>query len=213
MHTLYLISGLGADERLFKNLKLNFPTKPIKWISLLENEQLDGYALRLAEQIDKTQPFSIIGVSFGGMCAVQISKVLNPVYTILISSSKTRNELPFIIKTVKFIPVHKLLTDHMFIQLGYLSKRLFGIRNPEQSKLFLDMLKSMPINYYSRSVNAIAGWKNKEYPDGIYHLHGDNDFIIPFNKIQNPIRIKGGSHLMVLDQANEISEIINGFLK
>ena len=52
------------------------------------------YSRTLAQQIDTSRRFSIIGVSLGGMLAVEMSKYLQPEEVILIASAKTRDELP-----------------------------------------------------------------------------------------------------------------------
>lgn len=213
MHTIYLIPGLGTDERLFKNLKFNHPFKTIKWIVPKLNEELSSYALRLTDQIDTNHSFSLIGVSFGGMCVVEISKILKPEHVILISSAKTEDELPFKLKLLRHVPLHKLVNDYMYKKLAYINRNLFGISRIEYSNLFQSMLRNLPEDYLMRAIHTIANWKNQEYPNGIHHIHGDKDSIIPYRNIINPIQIKGGSHIMIMNKAKEINEIINAILK
>ncbi|UZR94880.1 hypothetical protein [Chondrinema litorale] len=91
---IYAISGLGADERVFKYLKLDCELIPLHWIKPQKNESIESYALRLSKNIDtKQETFGILGVSFGGLIATEITKVLNPKFTILISSAETKGEL------------------------------------------------------------------------------------------------------------------------
>lgn len=85
----YFISGLGANKRIFSKLKLNENINMIHidWISPNKNESLASYAERLSKVIDLSQPFALVGVSFGGMIAVEMAKLLNPATTIIISST------------------------------------------------------------------------------------------------------------------------------
>ena len=95
MQTIYCISGLGANEKVFQFLDLSF-AKPvfIKWLFPLKNETLPQYALRLKEDfIDEPDPI-IIGLSLGGMIAVEIAKTIPSARVILISSAKTKKENP-----------------------------------------------------------------------------------------------------------------------
>jgi pimeloyl-ACP methyl ester carboxylesterase len=66
--TIYCISGLGADYRVFQ--KLVFPSDyhvvHVEWIQPEIRETLSSYALRLLKQIDNSKPFILIGLSFGG---------------------------------------------------------------------------------------------------------------------------------------------------
>ena len=114
MHTLYFVPGLGADERLFSKLKLDgFEKRCIKWIPPLKNESLPGYAERLSAQINAGESFSLIGVSFGGMIAVEMSQFLNPKHLILISSAKTCYEIPGSMKLFRYLPVIIFFPIHL----------------------------------------------------------------------------------------------------
>src|ERR1044071_7111145 len=96
MQTLYCIPGLGANEKVFQFLDLSF-TKPIfiEWLPPRQHETLQQYALRLREQfIHEPEPV-IFGLSLGGMLAVEIAKSLPSSKAIVISSAKTKNEIPF----------------------------------------------------------------------------------------------------------------------
>jgi alpha/beta superfamily hydrolase len=49
--------------------------------------------LRLSEQIIEVNPI-LVGVSFGGMIAVEVAKLIETEKVILISSAKTKHEIP-----------------------------------------------------------------------------------------------------------------------
>ena len=72
----YFIPGLAADKRVFRHIQLpgNFTPVFLEWIAPIKDETLPQYAYRLAEQIEINEPFIIIGLSFGGMLAVEIAK-------------------------------------------------------------------------------------------------------------------------------------------
>ena len=94
--TLYLIPGQGADWRSYQFLDLaDYDTVIIPHLIPHKNETLPEYAKRMSAAIDTTETFSLIGVSFGGMICVEISKFLNPHKVIIISSAKGKHELPF----------------------------------------------------------------------------------------------------------------------
>lgn len=85
--TLYAISGLGADERVFQYLKLEHELIPIPWLTPENGEPIEWYAKRMAAKINTEEEFVILGVSFGGLVAVEMSKILKPTITVLISST------------------------------------------------------------------------------------------------------------------------------
>jgi predicted esterase YcpF (UPF0227 family) len=83
---LYLIGGLGADERVFQLLNLNIETQFIKWIEHEPQEELKSYVNRLKNQINQEEEFGLLGVSFGGIIAIEISKLIKPKFVIVLSS-------------------------------------------------------------------------------------------------------------------------------
>jgi hypothetical protein len=213
MLDVYCISGMGVDERLFKNLKLNNCTiHHLKWITPLNNESLEDYAMRLSLNIDTSKPYALAGVSFGGMCAVEIAKRLNPVATFLISSCKKSSELPLLITFWKRFTLYKLMNDKLFIKGAMALRWRFGIKTREQSQQFYAMLNSNPPDYFSGAVHCILNWKNDIVPPRVIHIHGTADKVLPFRKVTADYIIEGGTHLMIVTKAREINEIINNEL-
>ena len=206
---IYFIPGLGVDHRLFMNLELpGHEIHFVKWIVPHKNEPLKDYALRLTDQIDPSKPFALCGVSFGGMCATEIAKVLKPEKLILISSAKKGSEIPLTIRSFRFFPLQKIISsDRFYIRFALLTWRAFGFKGREQYKLFKEMMESMPRGYFAPACNCVISWKNTEHEKTL-HLHGTADLILPFHNINDPVRVKGGSHVMVLNNAKEVSAII-----
>ena len=92
MKTVYVFSGLGADERVFHKIDFSsYDVHFIKWITPKKNESIESYALRLTLQITKPLPV-LIGLSFGGMMAVEVAKHIATEKIVLISSAKSKNK-------------------------------------------------------------------------------------------------------------------------
>lgn len=214
MLNVYCISGMGVDGRLFRNLDLkNCSIHHIKWLTPHKNESLSSYAMRLSEQIDTSKSFALVGVSFGGMCCVEIAKKLNPVRTFIISSCKKSAELPLKITFWKYLAIYKHIKDSKYVACAMLVKKQFGVANNEQKEKFLEMLKAAPENYFSGAVHCIINWKNDFVPESVVQIHGTNDQVLPHKKINCKYKIQGGTHFMIVNRAKEINEIINTELK
>src|SRR5688572_14688140 len=127
MEKVYFISGLGADERAFSFLDLNF-CEPVfvKWIRPLEDETVPAYAARLKAQIPDDFP-TIVGLSFGGMVAVEIAKAFPYKKLVLLSSAKTQREIPFYLKSMRWLPLHKLATPAFLKAANQFAYKLMGI--------------------------------------------------------------------------------------
>jgi hypothetical protein len=205
---------MGVDGRLFRNLKLNgCNIIHIKWQTPLKSELLPDYAMRLSEQINTSEPFALIGVSFGGMCCVEIAKKLKPVKTFVVSSCKLSKEIPFRIAFWRYLPLHRFVSDSAYIRGAMIVRRQFGVTNREQKDKFLEMLKVAPKDYFRRAVNCVVTWNNTVVPDSVVQIHGTADQVLPHKKIDCHYKIKGGNHFMIISKAKEINEIINKELK
>ncbi|MDY7021951.1 MAG: alpha/beta hydrolase, partial [Cyanobacteriota bacterium] len=105
---VYFISGLGADKRVFRRLKTEgYQPVHIDWIEPEKGESISDYAQRLATQIKSENPI-LVGLSFGGLIAVEMAKHLNPEKVILISSAKNHTEVPPYFKLFRWFPIHRI---------------------------------------------------------------------------------------------------------
>lgn len=210
---VYAIPGLGVDERLFSKLQLQHAElRVLQWPEPQAKLSLPEYARLFLPQLDTAKPFALLGVSFGGMCVTELAAELQPVKTILISSAKTGRELPALIRLARFVPLHRLLSAAQFVNLAVLFRRRFGVQAGEETKLFRAMLEKRSRNFFRYTIRAIATWERTTVPGNLVHFHGDNDRLLPFSKIKNPIRISGGNHFMVMHRAQELSEAIDALL-
>jgi len=212
---VYFISGLGADKRIFSKIRLNdkFKIIHLDWISFEKNETLKSYAERLCKSIDESEPFSIVGVSFGGMIAVEMAKFLKPNVTIVISGTILSEDLPVIYKLagklgiIKFTPANILKLSN-----GLTQNYFFGTKLKEEKALLNEIVKDTDANFLKWAIGSIVKWKNNAKPANLVWIHGNNDKILYTKKAKPDFLIKDGTHFMVYQNANEISEILNSVL-
>ena len=211
---LYFISGLGADERVFQKLTLPEQCKinHIKWPELSENETLHSYCHKISELIDTSQEFSLIGLSFGGIVATEITKFLNPKVTIIISSISTRNELPFHYKICGSLGLNKLVPAFTMNKVYPFTYWYFGVTEPADKKLLKQVIKDSSPKFLKWAINEILHWQNEIKPDNLYHIHGTNDKVFPFTLTKADTAVENGGHLMVYTNANSVSDLIRARL-
>lgn len=207
---IYFISGLGADKRVFR--KLSFPADYeliyIDWITPDKNELLQDYALRLAGAIDTSKPFYLVGVSFGGFIAVEIAKVLKPVHTFLISSLKTKEEMPWYYKLAGSLKLLHILPASQFKSANVLSYKFFGAKTAEHKIMLKQIISDTDLVFLKWALMSALSWKNTELLQNLTHIHGTKDQILPIRYIHPDEVITGGGHLMVYVQAKRVSELI-----
>jgi pimeloyl-ACP methyl ester carboxylesterase len=207
---VYLIPGQGADERLYNNLDLgsDYELKHIRFFTPEVGMQMREYAYLLSRQIDTTQPFILIGTSLGGMLATEMSTFLKPEKVIIISSAKTRKELPLHYRFQKYIELNNLIPAQLTKWGAQILQPLVEPDREKHKEIFVSMLQDKDPLFLSRTVEMIINWEREEIPRGIIHVHGEQDHTLPIKNVQPNHVIKGGSHMMVLTRGEEISQLI-----
>jgi pimeloyl-ACP methyl ester carboxylesterase len=206
---VFLISGLGADERLFRHLNLDgFDVVNVLWINPLDEDTLATYATRLIAHYHITDGAALIGVSLGGMLAVEIAKQLAIAHIILISTIKTRDEMPWYFKLFKALPVYRLIPARMLNYMGHVIEPFFGKIMGTDSHLFNHMLKTSDPYFLKWAMRAILSWDNVIIPPHLHHFIGDKDLVFSHGRVKNASVIKGGNHLMVFIKGEELSAMI-----
>ncbi len=206
---IYFISGLGADERTFQKLVLP-PTWGIHylpWLPADKNESLKDYCKKLSQLINTSEPFVVVGLSFGGVVAVELSKIIHPALTILISSVSTRQELPFIYKLIGASHIIKLIPAFLLTKKYPLTNWFFGMKSEAEKRLLKQIITSSSPAFYKWALNAILTWTNTTKPSGVFHIHGTADKIFPCRNTKADLLVKGG-HFMVYSNAKTLSKII-----
>ena len=207
---IYLISGLGADREIFKNLTFSKAANIhyLDWITPKVNEPLKVYALRMAEDIDRSVPFAVVGLSFGGMLATEITSVLHPQVTVLVSSVPTRRELPWHFRFFgrmrmnKLIPVVKPKTVPRFIA------SFFGVETRDDHLFFKQLIGRTDPRFSKWAIDSILKWDRTEAPAGLIRIHGGKDRVLPIGNGKVDYLIRGGGHFMIFNRADEISNVL-----
>ncbi|MFT3844379.1 MAG: alpha/beta hydrolase [Lacibacter sp.] len=210
---IYFISGLGANEQVFTRLQLT-DVVPVylKWIIPQKNELIQNYAKRMLQQIDEPNPV-LLGLSFGGMIAVEMAKQYPVQHIILVSSVKTRNELPWWMKAAGKLKLHKIIKTKPNPVLYPVEDFFLGAVSDEEKKLVTQFRQNVDDVYLEWAINVIVNWNNVTIPENITHIHGITDKIFPIGNIQADYNISGGGHFMVYNKAEDVSRFINSVLK
>lgn len=202
--TIYGISGLGADERVFKFLSISQKIEPIRWIKPNPMESISDYASRLSAQIiDKD--FMLIGVSFGGLIAVEITKFLKPKLTILVSSAEKTKDLRIVYRWIGKVGLMKWIPSFFFKPPNKIMFWLFGALN---KKLLSEILNDTDLKFSKWALIQLCSWDNHKEIPGLIKIHGSKDKLIPPGNSENVITIEDGAHFMIVDKAKEIINII-----
>nr|WP_262888684.1 alpha/beta hydrolase [Chitinophaga solisilvae] len=206
--TIYFFSGLGADSSVFMNLQLpGYHKVFISWIPALPNESITAYAGRIKSQITTQDPY-IIGLSFGGIVAVEVSKQIQVTKMILISSVRTKDELNKIQFFFMKLGLHRIIPRTLIKRANFLTYSYFGARSSIDKKTLTALLHHTDVPFFRWALKSIAHWDNRDAPEKTIQIHGTADRVIASRRLHPDYRIRGGGHLMVFNKADTISKII-----
>lgn len=204
---------MAADERVFKYVRLpeGYEIVHLSWIEPRQNEPLPSYAMRMAEKIDTSEPFLLVGLSFGGMLATEIAKRYPPVTTILIASIPLSSHLPGYFRVAANMRLHKIVPIGLVKTAARLKRYITREKN-EDKKLLWEIIKSSNPQFIRWSMAAVLGWKNEEMPQSVLHIHGTRDEVLPVRFTTPTHIIPKAGHLMVMSQPEAVNRILHNVL-
>jgi len=212
---IYLIPGQGSDYRVFQKLEFDtakFEVKHIKYLLPDEGMKMNEFAKKLANQIDTSKKFIIIGYSLGGMLATEMSSFLKAEKIIVISSAKSKDELPNKYTFQTKFPIYKLVNADL-AKWGALNfQEIVEPDSKNEKEIFSSMLNDKNPEFLKRSISMIINWDREIYPSSIIHIHGNKDNTLPIENIDFDYLIPDGSHMMVLTRAKEVSVVLKDIL-
>lgn len=215
MHRLFFISGLGANERAFSRIgEVGCEKIMVKWMANEKNETLKEYAERLIKQYEIKSRDLVAGLSFGGLVAQKIAAITGQQKVILISGFRDKNDLRLPFRQALNTGLYRLLPS---IRVPYVDSMIANILNSgtaDSKTVLREMVRSMDYRLMKWSLEQIANTGDNTNKDVLLHnIIGDRDRIVRLWRNDTTYVVKGGSHFMVYDRAEEVTNIIRRILK
>ncbi len=204
---IYFVPGMAAGSEIFRNIKFpeNYRVHILEWLIPEKNESLKAYAERMARRIQEKNPI-LIGVSFGGVVAQEMSDFLELKKLIIISSVKSRDELPRRMKLASLTKAYKLIPTGLVLSADDLTKYSIGPKTKKRLSLYQEYLHVRDKQYLDWALEKMITWGKKEKLQDVIHIHGEKDVVFPIKYIDQCEVIKGGTHIMILNRGREISQ-------
>ncbi|MDB9882374.1 alpha/beta hydrolase [Bacteroidia bacterium] len=201
----YILSGLGADERVFARVHLPQNHTHISWIENKSKETIQDYASRIARSINHPNP-TLIGLSFGGIVAQEIAAIRPIKELILISTIKSKIEKPWYMGLAGITHIPSILPDYLLAKPNMVTKYAFSIQKPEEVKLLNTCFENMSIAHMKWAMDQIANWQGVVSKTPIFHIHSDHDRLFS-DHTRADSRIPGG-HFAVFTNASELNTVL-----
>jgi pimeloyl-ACP methyl ester carboxylesterase len=211
---VYFMPGMAANPAIFEYIKLpknQFKIHLLEWIIPTKNENIESYAKRMNQKIKHKDPV-LIGVSFGGVLVQEMSKQMKCKKIIIISSVKSKHELPKRMRLAKVTKAYKLLPTKFVSNFKSFARYAFGETVKKRVKLYRKYLSVADKRYLDWAIENMVCWNQDEAIPHIIHIHGDNDSVFPIKNISQCIAVKGGTHIMIINKYKWLNENLPKFI-
>ena len=210
---LILLSGMGADGRLFREQRGRFPDLITPdWIRHRRDDSLASYAERMARSIDPGCTCYVGGASFGGMVALEMSRHLDAKACFLIGSIRSSRELPLRFRVLR--PLAGLIPEACGGVPVWLARALIPLAKLAScpaARSMLCQLADTDGRFLRWAGLAVLRWNPD--PNGrsmpIHQIHGDRDHVLPHHLTRPDVLVPGAGHLLPLTHP----EAVNDFLE
>ncbi len=213
MLNVYFISGLGTDHRAFGSLPLPDFVRPIyaEWLPpLSKQESLPHYASRMIAAYIHNDPLPVIvGLSFGGIMAIEIAKQIKTKRVIIISSIKHCEELQPLYKWAGKAGIHRWVARLNYKNPSFLTYFVFGANSPAQKRRLRGLLNATGLDFVEWAAHQAAHWQSRDKIPNLVHIHGENDRIFPVRYLKNvDYIVPNASHLLIGTHGKEVGAIL-----
>ena len=197
---IYFVPGLAAGKEIFENISFppeNYEVHIIEWMIPDKRETISEYAKRMADKV--LEPNAVlIGVSFGGVMVQEMSEFLELKKLIIISSVKSKNELPSKMRLFKTLPAYRLIPQSFLENSKNMVKYGLGIKSKAKLETYQKYLSINNTQYLKWAIKQMVGWNRTNEIENVIHIHGDKDPVFPIRKIKKCIIVPGGTHIMLI---------------
>ncbi|MGB3608653.1 alpha/beta hydrolase [Psychroserpens sp.] len=205
---VYLMPGMAANPTIFEYIELpkdQFEIHWLEWMMPLKGESLELYAKRMINKIEHDN-IVLLGVSFGGILVQEMSKYMSLRKLFVVSSVKSKHELPKRMKVMRYTKAYKLLPTALVANIDILAKYAFGDTITKRIELYKKYLSVSDKDYLDWSIENVIEWDQDQPNEDAIYIHGDKDVVFPNSCKGNCIVIKGGTHIMVINKYKWFNE-------
>ncbi|MCK7589948.1 alpha/beta hydrolase [Subsaxibacter sp. CAU 1640] len=205
---VYMMPGMAAEPTIFNRINLpenQFQIHWLEWMIPEENESLESYAKRMIMKIEH-ENVVLLGVSFGGVLVQEMSKHIKVRKLIVVSSVKSKHELPKRMRIAKFFKAYKFAPTQLLSNLDVLKKYAFNEAISKRIDLYKTYLAVNDKRYLDWALKQMICWDQDQPIEGAIYIHGDKDAVFTHSCGGNCIVIKGGTHIMIIFKSKWFNE-------
>ena len=200
--------GMAASPAIFEYIKLpteKFEFHYLEWSIPEKGISLFQYAESMCSKV-KHANVVLLGVSLGGLLVQEMANYISVRKIIIVSSVKTKYELPKRMLFARYTKVHKLLPTGLVNNVELLAKYAFGETATKRLSLYERYLSVRDKSYIDWCIDQLVNWKQEIPKDHLVHIQGEKDAVFPIANITDCIHVVNGTHTMIIHRAKWFNE-------
>src|SRR5262249_31558356 len=209
---LFLLPGMGADNRLFQSQLETFPNAVVpSWLAPEPRESLAEYAHRFADVLRPSGPCFVGGASFGGFVALEMAPHLNALGCFLIGSARGPAEMPNRIRWLRpFGGTIGRLPFRLLAPSAWVARGTVGQFSHPLSRAFLRHLHEPVSSFLRGGSRAALKWTPSPATADVrvFQIHGERDRLSPAKRTLADVILPGGGPLFSLTHASAVNEYL-----
>lgn len=205
---VYCMPGMAASTAIFEYIKLppeKFQLHFLEWTIPVTGISLTEYAQNMCSKVTH-ENVVLLGVSFGGLLVQEMSNFIHVRKVIIVSSVKTRYELPKRMLFARYTKVHKLLPTGLVNNVELLAKYAFGESVTKRLTLYERYLSIRDKGYIDWCIDQLVNWECITPCKNLVHIQGEKDSVFPISNITDCLPVENGTHTMIIHRAKWFNE-------
>tara|TARA_R110002051_G_scaffold226498_4_gene289147 strand:- start:659 stop:1291 length:633 start_codon:yes stop_codon:yes gene_type:complete len=200
--------GMAASSAIFEYIDLppeRFELHFLEWTIPVVGISFTEYAENMCSNIIH-ENVVLLGVSLGGLLVQEMSNFVLVRKVIIVSSVKTRYELPKRMLFARYTKAHKLLPTGLISNVELLAKYAFGESVTKRLSLYERYLSIRDKSYIDWCIDQLVNWDCEKPCDNLVHIHGEKDNVFPISNITDYLPVVNGTHTMIIHRAKWFNE-------
>lgn len=158
------------------------------------------------ESIDTTDPFCLLGYSFGGVLVQEIDRITPAEKVVVLGSMKSPRELAPSIKILRNVPFFSKIPKKFFEERAIRNfqnmKNLF-----EPNPKFWEYFVVRDTHYLKWSLQQIVQWQFEPNPK-VIQVSAEKDLVFPIQYCKPDYVIKRANHFFPVTKYKEVNQIL-----
>lgn len=210
MSKIYFLGGLGLDNSIINDLSLTGKELYfIDWEQPSPGDTLSSYSNKLISKYGIDSGSVVIGVSFGGLIALEIAKTILLKKVILVSSFRDPSDLPWFFKAAIKLRLYLLFPPHILKHFSFALNYFFSVKDDAEAAVLKQVIQKTDPVFLNWAIKNILRFAPSHELPKIIRIHGDEDRIIRIDEEDTDYVIQHGGHFMIYNRKNEVADILD----